>query len=49
MPVVSLTSKEVSFLAERDFRLCRLMKYVGDLEYSKPELAFHSLARSIIE
>ena len=49
MPVISLTSKEVTFLAERDYRLCHLMKYIGDLEYSRPESAFHSLAHSIIE
>ncbi len=49
MPVISLTSKEVTFLAERDYRLYHLMKYIGDLEYSRPESAFHSLAHSIIE
>jgi DNA-3-methyladenine glycosylase II len=49
MPVISLTSKEVTFLAERDYRLHHLMKYIGDLEYSRPESAFHSLAHSIIE
>lgn len=49
MPVISLNSKEVTFLAERDYRLCHLMRYIGDLEYSRPESAFHSLAHSIIE
>ena len=49
MPVISLTSTEVTFLAERDYRLRHLMQQIGDLEYSRPELAFHSLAHSIIE
>lgn len=49
MPVISLTSKEVAFLSERDYRLRHLMQQIGDLEYSRPESAFHSLAHSIIE
>lgn len=49
MPVISLSSKEVMYLAERDFRLRHLMRRIGDLEYSPPETAFHSLAHSIIE
>ena len=49
MPIISLTSKEVTYLAERDFRLRHLMYQIGDLEYDPPETAFHSLAHSIIE
>lgn len=49
MQVISLTSKEVTYLAERDFRLRHLMQHIGDLEYDPPETAFHSLAHSIIE
>lgn len=49
MPIIDLSSKEVAYLAERDFRLRHLMKHIGNLEYSRPESAFHSLAHSIIE
>ena len=49
MPIISLNSKEVTFLAERDYRLCHLMQHIGDLEHSRPDSAFHSLAHSIIE
>lgn len=49
MPTITLESPEVKYLAERDYRLCHLMNYIGDLEYSRPESAFHSLAHSIIE
>ena len=49
MPTITLDSREVEYLSERDFRLRRIMHYIGDLEYSRPESAFHSLAHSIIE
>lgn len=49
MPVISLTSNEVTYLAERDFRLRHLMYRIGDLKYDPPETAFHCLAHSIIE
>jgi len=49
MPTIALDSPEVEYLAERDFRLCHLMRHVGDLDYTRPDSAFHSLAHSIIE
>ena len=49
MPIIMLESPEAQNLMERDYRLRHLMQAVGDLECRKPELAFHSLAHSIIE
>lgn len=49
MPTVALDSHEVEYLAERDFRLRHLMRHVGDLDYTRPDSAFQSLAHSIIE
>lgn len=49
MPTIALDSPEVEYLAERDFRLCHLTRHVGDLDYTRPDSAFHSLAHSIIE
>lgn len=48
MPTIALSSKEVSCVAERGFRLRDLIKRIGNLEYSCPESAFHGLAHSII-
>lgn len=49
MPTIALDSPEVEYLAERDFRLCHLMRHVGDLDYTRPDSTFHSFAHSIIE
>lgn len=49
MPVITIESHEVQHLRERDWRLAHLIRYIGPLEYKKPESAFHSLAHSIIE
>lgn len=48
MPKIVLSSEEVSCVAERGYRLRDLIKRIGNLEYSRPESAFHALAHSII-
>ncbi len=49
MASISLDSPQVRYLSERDWRLGKLMSRIGDLEYSRPDSAFQSLAHSIIE
>lgn len=49
MSLISLDSKEVQYLAERDYRLRHLMLRIGNLEYNRSETAFRNLAHSIIE
>lgn len=48
MPIMALSSKEVSCVAGRGYRLRDLIKRIGNLEYSRPESAFHALAHSTI-
>ena len=49
MPTISIQSKEVKYLSERDWRLAHLINHIGDLHYTESETAFHNLAHSIIE
>lgn len=49
MPTLSFDCPEVSYIAERDWRLRHLIHAVGDLEYSASGTAFSHLAHSVIE
>lgn len=49
MAIISISSAEVQYLRERDWRLSRLISHIGTFELSKAESAFQCVAHSIIE
>lgn len=49
MPTLSIDCPEVSYIAERDWRLRHLIYAVSDLEYSVSGTAFSHLTHSVIE